>query len=496
MSKDSSDSNDLSEAEWEFKAEKKGGAQKPGPLGGIYATEQNGQKVFALIKQDMRDEEVRHHRNMSEYVASKIFNALSPGNGAEIFLIKSNHLKQQQSKGSSSKASTGASIESQNDDDVYIGSKFFNNYKDLSQDIKDTLGKDLSEQEKAKMKAGNSDLEKAFLIKEYKNFASIMSASLLANDYSVHSGNVGVQGEDGLVRVDFGSAMKDIVKQEEVDPNQTIRGTRFFTRFMDKNYFKNDYPERLKVNEGFAEEIINQSKVDLSGVIRDAIKDCAKYYSKEALLSFNEHITGQPNPKELSNMNKDAIAEKISSGLADAMKKRQESFKNHATDIRMSLCFEKNSETKKWKFKADKEAFKENPKYFEELSKGQREIRFQKEDQAGSKSLSETAKESILQEYKKYKQQQQYQQNKLGPRPVSVAGQLRSARTSIDSSVSEINSPIKDNKSLVDASIIAQLSENASKTQRSNSSEQASKAYKETITRPRSNASNKFNIGV
>jgi len=99
-------------SEWKKRGEKAGGARGAGEFGGIYS---NGAKS-ALIKQDSASPNF----DIAEYMSSKIFAAISPGNGAVVEMM----------------VPEGEGIKIPGDgSNVYVRSEFFDNYSDMFADM-------------------------------------------------------------------------------------------------------------------------------------------------------------------------------------------------------------------------------------------------------------------------------------------------------------------------------------------------------------------------
>lgn len=242
--------------------------------GGIHASDPNGGIFQAagdkfLIKRDLKNPS----NDIAEYIASKIFNAIAPGLGAEIRLTHS-------------KADASGS-------NPYIASRFFKNYQDFYMEMGYSKRSSLKEALLPSLVFGSQNSFKEVLTKKnnageyvYQDYELIVAISLLISDFSLHSGNIGVvidAKKKKLVRIDFGAAFREF--SPDIYPFQCIKN-----RFgMEKNYFKRDHPIQRIFCKSFSDALKKVAQFNLDDVIDSAWKD-VHVFEYDALIAFRSRI--------------------------------------------------------------------------------------------------------------------------------------------------------------------------------------------------------------
>ena len=129
----------------------------------------------------------------------------------------------------------------------------------------------------------------------------------------------------------------------------------------------------MKLNDQFIEELERISNFNLDDTINKSFDELKKVYSEEALLEFGNRlgVNFQHNPDQQEN-----ISEIIKNHLKAIIQERQTSLKNFATELKIDLCIEKNSETGKWELNTEKfqQTVEDNPEYFKDVIEGKRKM--------------------------------------------------------------------------------------------------------------------------
>jgi hypothetical protein len=189
--------------------------------------------------------------------------------------------------------------------------------------LKELLEAKLSEEQTVK---------KIFLAKnkdgdfKYQGYAQAIIPSILLNDFSLHSGNIGVVNGKELVRVDFGAAFRGL--DPEIHPFKSIAGNLGF----EKNYFLRDHPKERYQNAEFVQEAHRMANVDLVKVIQESWKKIEKSYSPEDRQAFC---------KQIGMVDKSPSSARVQDYLITRMGERQESLKRFAEEITKEMEKEK-----------------------------------------------------------------------------------------------------------------------------------------------------------
>jgi hypothetical protein len=356
---------------------KKGGANDSGKFGGEYIID--GKKN--LVKRE-KDES----KNMAEFMGSKLFQNLSPGYGADVRFAKF-----------------------RDDEEIYVASEFFDDFKDLYKDAYGNLGGKVPKDRPRMVDSWNktsfiNGLKKG----EYKGFAEIMPLSLLMGDFDVHWGNVGAVGEKGpgkkLVRFDFAGSFDNL--EDEIHPNSDLKHMPLKlgkkpTKPLETqptNHFK-EYPLEMKLDPKFIEELKCVSKSDIKQTIQKGIAELKKYYSEDKIIAFGKKA-GIKDPQNIKD---------VEDGLIDKLKNRQKSLKNFATELEIAKCLKKTEgqwSLGSYKNSSDvnvgfEQVVRDNPKYFKKAIESGQDLHFR--DPAhkntwfnGADGLSEFVKKDIV----------------------------------------------------------------------------------------------------
>ena len=190
---------------------KSGGANQPGLHGGVYIhpykiTEDGEPKTklqMILFKQDTKKhfitkkKTIHHDKNIIEFVCGRIMNTLIGDLASSIFFATaptSANEKLNLPDQGEKKADPDATGEN-----VYIGSVFYDNYKDLFAELKFKKRTPFMEVlNNKKFIDGFCHEKNGKLECNYDHFNETIIASAQINDFDVHSGNIGIVKNDGL----------------------------------------------------------------------------------------------------------------------------------------------------------------------------------------------------------------------------------------------------------------------------------------------------------
>jgi hypothetical protein len=311
---------------------KQGGAhQSKDEVCGVYKKDELGKAHYCLIKRD----EIKPVNDIAEYIASKMFEAISPGSGCEIDLLDHNNK-------------------------TYLVSKYFDNYQDLAKVI---TGKDRDASQKTAEMFNSGPIKQELSKPIYKGYEDAIVPSLLCHDYSVHSGNIGfvTNGEEKkLVRIDFGAAFRKF--DSKILPFQDMT-TNFI---LQKNYFLRDHPQEKIFCDEFSTKLKQTSKINLDEQIDKTWPQIEQYYTKEQMNDFGKQI----------GCNKTG-SEEVKNHFKARMKERQNSLKDMATEIDLVCSIGQDGKIDKQKIEEIK---KENPQYCSKLYKNIINIQFNKKE--------------------------------------------------------------------------------------------------------------------
>lgn len=331
--KDRSDTKEIFDG-MEFVSKKSGGANEAGKYGGIYRSKLDGN--LSMVKQEQNIS-----KNISEYMGSRVFAAVSKGNGAKVILRAPKDAEQQLVSGGTAKSL---------DKEIYVESKFL---KDYSDDMYADMDKHMSAKTKPSSwfrKDGarplfvgsrnklHSTLDNAFKELRYEGFEDIMPASLLIGDFDVHVGNIGVIRDSSkpevlpqLARIDFAGSLSKLEKN--IYPHSRMK---HLPGFGPTNHFREFPSEMRRNNKKFGCSLIESSKKDLSSSIEESFKELSKYYSMSAIKEWAE------GSGAISTKNKDTLTLKdIEQSFKKLMHARQESLRAFGMEVLLSSVVQK-----------------------------------------------------------------------------------------------------------------------------------------------------------
>lgn len=302
--------------------EKLGGIHKSDVEGGIYKSK-DGKNTY-LIKRDVKV----LSNDIAEYLAAELFNNISEGSACEITLHQSKETKK-----------------------TFLASKFFDgNYKDLYKELNKEDRNANLEAVQAIISSKSQYVKKGLVAKDdngnYKlnNYEQIIAASLLLDDKSVHSGNIGVvDGPDStrkLVRIDFGAAFRSF--SSDINPMESKKNRVG----LEKNYFKRDHPEERIYTQKFADELKRVSGLNLDEKIKSTWQTiCLNYNHQGEEIAAIKDFGGKIGISA-EDLSKDNYTSLIKNRLTEVMKDRQKSMYNMATEIEVKMILDKPSPDK------------------------------------------------------------------------------------------------------------------------------------------------------
>ncbi len=339
--------------------QKKGGIHKADPDGGRYKRQNpGGETDVFLIKRDTN----KGQNDIAEYLAASVFQQTANGYGAEVALAKNN----------------SKNPENPENKNAFLVSKYFKQYKDFFQDRStfQERGSLLSVLEATPIKSPQSKLAEKNNDGTYRytGYEKALVTSLLVGDFSVHSGNMGVIGQDTdqqkkLVRIDFGAAFRDF--SPDINPYKSVKNRLG----QEKNYFLRDHPKERIISKEFSDELRKVGSENLDNLIAEKWADIEKNFDDKTVKSFGNQL----------GLGKGAKPDEIKEHLATTFHKRQQSFKDMANEIDISLAMEITNpveRTNKLQEAVDR-AVKESPDHFQYIldnpKKSQLQIKFSQE---------------------------------------------------------------------------------------------------------------------
>lgn len=360
------------------KGDKQGGANSPGAAGGIYnySYQENNTKdtknITILFKQDTSriwpfPKKINHDKNIAEVISGMLLKKLIGDRAATVFFAKVDKTDV---------------LPDESGKNIYVGSVFFEGYKDLYVEAYEILGlQPPKERPKHSAFLKHKIIKEKLVNNDYHGFAEIMISSMLLRDFDLHAGNIGVIKKKGdktaeLVRIDFGGALKN--------PEPILRPhsvTDHMPGFGPTNHYL-DYDVELRVNKNIADEMDRIAHVNLDASINEAIDEATKFYGIKPLAQFakrlgiinvetknqdrTEKLSAYTDGKLTSLENKSNLTEAIKHTLQNKLKKRQESLESLALEIRIDLCIKRDVNTKQWTITDDLiYLYLKNPDYFD-----------------------------------------------------------------------------------------------------------------------------------
>jgi hypothetical protein len=342
----------------ERQGQKKGGIHAADPDGGRYKLQKSLDETDDfLIKRDTEKGE----NDIAEYLASCIFQTTAPGYGAEVTLAKN----------------TSNTPENPDNQNAFLVSKYFKNYKDFFQDLSifKERGNLLTTLEAFKIQSTKGKL--ATKTKEgkwkYTDYEQSLVTSLLVGDFSVHSGNMGVISKDGddqkkLVRIDFGAAFRDFTP--EINPYKSVKNRMGY----EKNYFLRDHPKERIISKEFSDELRKVGSQDLDVLIEGKWDDIDNNFDQKTIKAFGAQL----------GLGKSATSENIRRHLTETFKKRQQSLIYMANEIDIGLAMKIEDPKRRVELiKAVDRAVQESPDHFQSVlvnsKESQLKIKYSKE---------------------------------------------------------------------------------------------------------------------
>lgn len=301
--------------EWIRKADKEGGSNSAGELGGVYEGPK-GKK--ALIKKE--DNIVF---NISEYLGSQLFEAIEPGSGAKVeLMVHKSDNTELPSKGTS----------------VYLRSEFFDKYNDLYKETGFGIFKS-RKQMMGTREALFKTLSNAFKNNGYTGFEKIAPPSLLMGDFDLHVGNIGVvrdQDPRRLVRIDFAWSLAKL--ENNVHPNST---SRHKVMQGPTNHYR-EFPRHLKNTDEFVNGLLKAADTDIDETIDKSFAKLTAFYNQEAMIAWAHHsMPGRFKKGELENVQPDKCVDKIKGQFKEVMLARRESLREYAIQIKLGILAKK-----------------------------------------------------------------------------------------------------------------------------------------------------------
>jgi hypothetical protein len=339
-----------------------------------------------LFKQDV-GRSIRHDKNITEYVASRLMNLFGGDSAAVTFLAK---------KPSANKIK----LPDPTGENIYVGSVFYNNYQDLFRDIERIHGRVPPPDMERPRAAGSWNrewfrhgiMDPVTKTCRFHNLETIIGiALLLADGDDLQSGNAGVTAvriptdadpmafamdNDGnilldefgkmgiLVKIDHANALRDVGDEVHMDTFRfwfTFAGNEAFTT-QPTNHLR-EIPTILKVTPAMALELERLGNFALDKLvpeINDTIEEVAKYYGVKPLLEFGERMgadlqgdlrevylnddnynnikNGKYSEREPEKL-KEVLTGSLKAFLTNKITKRMASMRQVAIDMKVSLCF-------------------------------------------------------------------------------------------------------------------------------------------------------------
>jgi hypothetical protein len=336
-------------------SEKVGGAHSAGRYGGIYVypyiDEETGEKKLQRVlfkkEKERKNSILNYNSSMAELVAARLMNAVIGNDAAPTFLATQ-----------PASPNKKISLPDETGEHIYVGSIYYDQSQDLYKKIgfnrrlhmmgswnKDRFNEGFFMEKKTKEREEYAECR-------FENLERVMVGGALTGDFDLHPGNIMVipsqdkSKEGKLVKVDHGSALKDLEDDVHIHSH-----TRHLPGIEPTNHIR-EFPRHLKVNEAFAKELERQADVDLKKSIHTVIDELGAYYGRQPLFEFAQYIgmssllldrdalipdMGKSPPL----LDRDALLHAMKVFLTTKMVARQQSLRQLAIEIRLSLCIKK-----------------------------------------------------------------------------------------------------------------------------------------------------------
>jgi hypothetical protein len=341
---------------------------------------------LALIKQ-----EASNAKNMTEYIGSVVFRSRHPDLFPEVHLVRNGK----------NKAGTG--------DDIYAASIYIENYTcDLYKDIHNRNNLPVPDKKPTLFgmtEETQEQIRKAFIkedgnFRKYENFAKVTVPALRGDEFDMHTGNIGLKGDNQLVRIDLAGAWRKICKHPTLRPNSNSEHP---VGFGPSNRFA-QYDDSLKLNAAFVDELDNDVNHDYDKTIRSALSDLTKFYDADAFKELAKWV-GIKSSALPRTGDRTFLANFIADKVIEAYAERGKDMSRYSAQLKLDLCLKK-TDMGGWKFgsyhdiKGKKVSFKDvvttHQDYFREVVCGTEQFKFRDAAHAGNKNLTEGVRIEVL----------------------------------------------------------------------------------------------------
>ncbi|MDB5854992.1 MAG: hypothetical protein JWR22_3033 [Herminiimonas sp.] len=260
-------------------------------------------------------------KNMTEFLGSVIFRSRHPDLFPDVHLVDT-------SNGVNRKAS-----------DIYAASVYITDYKcDLYKDVYAQHGMPVPKEKPWYLGMTGTQwfIKNAFSKGQYQNFEKVTVPALRGDEFDMHTGNLGLKGDNQLVRIDLAGALRKICKHLELRPHSTSEHPLFkgpTNRFA-------QYDDSLKINASFVDELDKDVEHDYATPISAGFSDLVAFYDVEAFRALAEWVGIEAN--ELPNSTdckilSSFIAQKVTVAYAE----RGKDMSRYSAQIKADLCIEK-----------------------------------------------------------------------------------------------------------------------------------------------------------
>lgn len=374
----------LLDARYSILGEKEGGKKSAGDEGGTYTyTDADGTHTLIVKCETDKKERVQPHKVIAEYLGAVIVGALVPDAVPQTYLMSvppgtkaiKKEIKKAAEEGRASKFTPEAVARLipenvPNDDvghEVYLASVFFEKYKSFSEiglhvrDPARSPGQETVGFSKARMrrKLYERDGQGVYTKSCFANFDDLIGVSVLINDFDIISTNIGAtpihssyeKDENGTevlvyrgtkdthaVRLDFGEGMGKLEDEVHIHSH-----TRHPFGFGPTNHVR-EIPRSVKVSHHFADALAgicsDEKRKKLYKAIDRGVEKASKFYGMAPLQAFAKHAGFKDAVKCL---NKEELVTELKGYLNAKMETRMDSLRRLEMEIRLSLCFERQS---------------------------------------------------------------------------------------------------------------------------------------------------------
>lgn len=290
-----------------------------------------------LFKQDTKSEtNIRHEKNIAEFVTGRIMNALIGDKAASIILATR-----------PTENSEGIPLPDASGENVYIGSIYYDDFKEFFKLI------DFSDRPPLMEYMMRNRIANVF--KEDPDLATgfppVSVAALLAGDFDLHTGNIGKDSK-GFKKIDHGAGLHHLTDDVHIHSESRHPPTGVVNHFL-------DFPRELKISKEYADELLRQANHPLDKDIKEILNEVNSYYGIEPILSFAEragmdikqYSNGlkaanklEVNAKlKMENSIKQTLTLELKDYLTHKIHMRQRSLQELAMEIKVSLSVNNNN---------------------------------------------------------------------------------------------------------------------------------------------------------